>query len=422
MRIRSLLLALAACGGGDDAPTETPDAAIVGEDWGRDILDTSLAIDLASREATATIRVAAADSDVASFEAGDLEILSVSSDFRTEEGALHVATTPGEEATIEVDYRFTYHGGFMGADDSPPLTLTWPYWCGNVFPCKNIDSPADGTRFALELTGVPADQVAVYPAEIATDAPPYMLAWAIGDFDELALGATTAGTSVSIWHPPAGAADAAAGGAHLVAAFDWLETRIGPYRYGDAVGSVSVSWGPGAYGGMEHHPYWHVASIALDDEEIHVHEAAHGWFGNGVRVRCWEDFVLSEGTVTYLAAHVLEELDAEVGAAVWDEYADRLADLPDGVAWPASCGEVEILELFSDIPYIRGAYFYRAVAAEVGAAALDAALAAFYAAHAGEAAGVQEMLDTIEAETGFDPTACAQKWLRDPAVPADLGC
>jgi aminopeptidase N len=33
-----------------------------------------------------------------------------------------------------------------------------------------------------------------------------------------------------------------------------------------------------------------------------VHEAAHGWFGDGVRLRCWEDFVLSEGTASHLDA------------------------------------------------------------------------------------------------------------------------
>lgn len=52
------------------------------------------------------------------------------------------------------------------------------------------------------------------------------------------------------------------GGAHLRQVFDWLETTYGEYLFGDEVGSVSVAWGPGAYGGMEHHPYWHVASGA----------------------------------------------------------------------------------------------------------------------------------------------------------------
>ena len=49
---------------------------------------------------------------------------------------------------------------------------------------------------------------------------------------------------------------------------------------------------------MEHHPFVHIGSVAIGDEETNVHESAHGWFGDGIRIACWEDFVLSEGTVS----------------------------------------------------------------------------------------------------------------------------
>jgi aminopeptidase N len=53
----------------------------------------------------------------------------------------------------------------------------------------------------------------------------------------------------------------------------------------------------------------------------------------------------------------------------------------------------------------------------VGTVAIDAALKAFYAAHAGGAAGVQDLLDTILAETGFDASALADAWLRSLGTP-----
>ena len=37
-----------------------------------------------------------------------------------------------------------------------------------------------------------------------------------------------------------------------------------------------------------------------------------------MRIACWEDFVLSEGTVTYLAARAIEAVDARVDAAERD--------------------------------------------------------------------------------------------------------
>jgi aminopeptidase N len=224
-----------------------------------------------------------------------------------------------------------------------------------------------------------------------------------------------------VWYRPNELTAATNGTANLVAVFDWLERTIGPYRFGSKVGTVSVKWGPGAYGGMEHHPLWHVSSGSLASQETNAHEAAHGWFGDGIRVACWEDFVLSEGTVTYLAGRALEVVAPTVGEQVWTSYATELGGISGASkVWPQSCDTVDILvdELFTNAPYIRGAFFYRAVALKVGAELLDQALAAFYTAHAGKAAHMSDMLATIQTVTGYDPTACADMWLKSTTKPA----
>ena len=323
--------------------------------------------------------------------------------------------------TVDVAYRWRPHP-FQGAS-AAGFTVVWPYFCGNLFPCHS--APADGTTFALALAGVPAGKTAVFPAAIATPAPAYQLAWAIDDYVERPLGTTAAGTRVAVWHQPELAEAAARGTAHLAAAFDWLERTIGPYRFGRKVGTVSVRWAPGAMGGMEHHPYWHVGAAALGDVETHVHEAAHGWFGDGVRLRCWEDFVLSEGTASYLSARALDAVAPDAGAEIWRRFEQQLGALAGTEpVWPRGCGAVDLLEdgLFTRAPYVRGALFYRAVAGKVGAAALDRALAAFYAAHAGGAATMAEMLQAIRDVTGYDAAACAERWLRSPARPAPGAC
>ena len=66
---------------------------------------------------------------------------------------------------------------------------------------------------------------------------------------------------------------------------------------------------------------------------------------------------------------------------------------------------------------MKGAFFYRAVEQQVGAEALDSAMRLFYQARVGSAAGMQDMLDTIYAETGFDPTDLADDWLRSLGTP-----
>lgn len=399
-------------------------------DLSRDILDTSLEVDLKTRRARATITIAASPSTAASFEVVDLAVSSVKLDgaplrFSVGQGLLDVTVPASTEPQVLVfDYAWQPHEQSNGVS-AKGYTLTWPYFCSNVFPCHS--QPADGTQFHLQLTGTGSGVKAIYPTEIESDAPAYMAAWAVGDYRELSLGETASGTSVSMWHLPGGEADALAGGAHLLEAFEWFEQHLGPYRFGAKVGTVAAPWGDGVHGGMEHHPYWHVAVDSMSNESTQVHEASHGWFGNGVRLRCWEDFVLSEGTATYLAARVLEEVaGTEVSDPIWQGYQgelDKLRANGSSRAWPQSCGEIDLLAgYFTRSPYIRGAYFYRGVEQKVGRAAFDEALAAFYARFAGEAAGMQDMLDVMSEVTGYDPTACAKTWLIDLDVPEPGPC
>ena len=58
----------------------------------------------------------------------------------------------------------------------------------------------------------------------------------------------------------------------------------------------------------------------------------------------------------------------------------------------------------------------------MGVEALDAALVAFLDEYMGEAARMQDLLDIVQAETGYDPTACANSWLRSEDAPTDFTC
>jgi aminopeptidase N len=375
-----------------------------------------------AKTATATILLGASDAPGATLEVGDLMIDSVqvagaALPYDVAMSKLNLGLPASSEPTaVDIAYHWVNHENFTGASKDG-YTLIWPYYCGNLFPCHS--QPSDGTTFSLALTGVPAGQVAVYPTTIPAEAPSYQIAWSIDAYTELPLGTTTAGTQISVWYRTGEQATAMAGTANLVAAFDWMEKTLGPYRFGGKYGSVSVNWPRGAYGGMEHHPMSHIASAAMGSEETHVHEAAHGWFGDGIRIGCWEDFVLSEGTVSYLAARALDVVAPSVGAATWQGYQNELNNVSvlDPV-WPQSCGVVDVINdnLFTEAPYMRGAFFYKAVADKVGADKLDMALHAYFQAHGGATGHMSEMLDTIKQVTGYDPTTCAQTWLEQKVM------
>jgi aminopeptidase N len=402
-------------------------------DLSRDVVESRLALDLSTHRGTIDLTVAGSITSAGvSFEIGDLTITSVSAlaeddvvplVYTATAGQLDIGVAPGiDPIAIRVEYAFVDHDALEGWVAARGVSFLWPTFCGNLFPCHS--SPADGSTFALTVTGAPAGSTVVYPEAIPGSAPSYMPAIAVGDYTYERIGVTPAGTEVGFWYLPGEAETMRAGTRDLDDTFALYETTLGAYTFGDRVGSVSAPWGPAAYGGMEHHPYWHVATGALGDAEVHAHEAAHGWFGNGVRIACWEDFVLSEGVTSYLAARALEHAGgAEAGTAVWAAYRTRLESAVasgDTIALPdATCDEIDIAAspLWSNIPYMKGAFFLRAVESAVGRSALDAALRAFYTEHVGRAARMQDLLDTIETETGLDPGALADDWLRSLGIP-----
>lgn len=422
--VLSFLLVTAACGGGDDGPGSTPDAGgTPTSNPAREIIDTALTFDITAMSGTATITFGPSTTDGATLEVGDLTLDSVSVAHARTEAILDLALPANDtNTTVDIAFHYASHPGFEGA--SPVgWTLVWPYYCGNLFPCHS--DPRDGTTFSMSLSGVGAGKTAVYPATIASQAPSYQIAFAQAAYTEVSLGTTDAGTELVVWHLPNRATQAMTGAQNLVAAFDWLEKTLGPYRFGPKAGTVEVSWGPGAFGGMEHHPYWHIGSGAMSDQETHVHEAVHGWYGGGVRIACWEDFVLSEGTTSYLTARALDVVAPSVGAETWTGYQNELNDFPGtDPVWPQSCGVIDILDdnLFGRAPYVRGAFFYKAVADKVGATLVDQALAQFYVQHQGGAATMAEMLETLKSVTGYDAAACADMWLKSTTTPTPGPC
>ena len=157
----TLVLTLAACGGDDGAAGVDAGVYPPMADLARDITHTALDIDLGARSGIATITLAPSSSTGASFEVGDLTIRAVEAAgapllYQVGSKQLDVGVPPSTEPlVVRVTYDFNLHEDSDGAD-SDGFTLTWPYHCGNLFPCKTRQDPADGTRFALELSGVEA--------------------------------------------------------------------------------------------------------------------------------------------------------------------------------------------------------------------------------------------------------------------------
>ncbi len=399
----------------------------------RDIIHTRLAVDLATLTATATMELAAVPyADVpATFEAGGLEIRQVSSGGQPvpwhKEGDRLVAelSVPAHQpVSVSVDYGFTLRTGLQGLA-STGSTLTWPYYCGNLFPCHS--SPADGSSYELSVVGAPAGQTTVYAPYIAAG-PAYQLAWATGPYQRFDLGTTPQGTRLAVYALEGREASALTGTADLVQVMAWYENTYGSYPFGKEAGAVAVDWQDG-YGGMEHHPYWHVDISEMNDPLVHAHEAAHAWSGNAVRMACWEDFALSEGTASYIAARAMAEVKGPAEAQrIWDGYDQRLKKAMAGagpkIAWPDGCGKIDVLVdgLYSDIAYMKGAFFWRALAQKLGEEAVDAVLKTFFHQYRYRPASYREVAGTVAEVTGYDAAPCLRDWLQREMVPEQTAC
>lgn len=412
-----------------DAPdahdAQTAPFAPLGPNLDRDLLQLDLKLDVATDRGEALWTVSDhAEAGNVSFEVGTLTALEVQGlDAEGAESALpwqqigsrvDVGLPAGTPPRIRLRYAFSRTPSFGGLT-AGGWSVVWPTECGNLFPCHS--APSDGIRFTLAVAGLNAGEVAVHAPPMAHEASAYVVALAIGAYAWHDRGETSAGTRIGYWATDAMVAAAEQGTAWLPQAFEWLEQVLGAYPYGDRAGPVHVDWGPFGYGGMEHHPYWHVGNVAMADPMVHVHEAAHGWFGSGVRLRCWEDLLLSEGVADYLmirARIVVQKADPQ---PIWKSVQDALAGIRskgnDRVVWPKSCGVVDVKKgLFGKVTYHRGALFLHAVGELVGdPAKVDAALGSFAKAWMGKAAGVQDLLDHLEAELAVDLSTLEQTWL-----------
>ena len=412
-------------GGKDDAPASPEGLGGLG---GRAIADTRLEVDLTTLQATAHVAFEAGTASTARLELSHTLGGAVTATTGTAQivgDALLLDGLPQDAAQVSVRYQIPIGGAYQvtNRDDVYDAgTYMWPTQCSALFPCHA--QPADGTTFSLSLTGIPDGMTAIYPSTLP-EVPSYQLAWAVGPYRYVSYGKTAAGTEVGFYviHQDVTSEYEQSIGEALRRGFDFVEKTYGPYRFGTRVASVEVDTLPTFAGGQEHHPYWHIASSDFGVTETHIHEAVHGWFGDGVRIACWEDLLLSEGVTTYVTMRTRVAIGDIEEREAWGTLAYQSnSPLHGGVAaWPPGCTGTSSTFAPDGDPhdevYSRGAQFLREVARQIGVDVLDGALADFYRDHGGKAARVDDLLAGIHASTGFDPTALAETWLRAVSTP-----
>ena len=208
------------------------------------------------------------------------------------------------------------------------------------------------------------------------------------------------------------------------------EALFGPYewdRYDMLVLPPSFP-----YGGMENPRMTFLTPTLLAGDrslvDVVVHELAHSWTGNLVTNADMEHFWLNEGFTVWAERRIVEALHGESAAALaWaiGEKALEESMARFGASSPHTKlrGELEGVDpddVFSSIPYEKGARFVALVEREAGRERFDGVMRDYIARFRFTSITTEELLAFLDERLpGVAERVGAREWLYEPGLPAN---
>lgn len=404
--------------------------------------------------ATATQSLSAFNLDLYGFEVSSVTVDGEEATVTRDGGELTV--TPAADVPLGSDFTtvVTYEGvpeplddglglaGFIQTDDGA-LAVGQPDVAASWFPVN--DHPADAAAVEVSVE-VPEGLEALSNGELvgsttedgwttwqwSAEEPmaPYLVVLAVGEFDIEEYEED----GIRYWDAvdPALADEDAAGSASVAdvardslalqpEAIAVLEEWFGPYPF-DVAGGI-VDDVPELGFALENQTRPVYSPVFFDDTDsgavVVVHELAHQWAGDSVRLAGWQHIWLNEGFATYA-----EWLWADSqGTGTPQEAFDQLAEVPAGHRfWRVAIGDPgpESDQLFDQAVYLRGAMTVHALRREVGEEAFAEIVREWFDSRAGEAVTTDEFVALAEDVSGQQLDEFFAEWLGE-GKPASLG-
>jgi aminopeptidase N len=157
---------------------------------------------------------------------------------------------------------------------------------------------------------------------------------------------------------------------------------------------------------------------AYSGDAVVVHELAHQWFGDDLRLASWEHIWLNEGFATYAEWLWNEDQGYETADDVFAFVAGLPAEDP---FWTVAPGDPGPDALFDVAVYYRGAATLHALRTRIGDEAFFHLLRSWYDDHQGQAVTTPEFTAQAEEISGQDLDAFFDEWLFTSGKPASLG-
>lgn len=256
------------------------------------------------------------------------------------------------------------------------------------------DSP--GVRVTYEATvRTPKELLAVMSANMEQDPkrdgeyhfempqaiPPYLIAIGVGDLRFQAMSERT-----GVYAEAYIVAQAAKEFEDTEAMIKTTEKLYGPYRWG----RYDILMLPPSFpfGGMENPRLSFITPTVVAGDKSLVsliaHELAHSWSGNLVTNATWRDLWLNEGFTTYLTYRIMEEVygkarERQEAVLGFQSLEHELETLPaNDTVLHVDLGQRDPDDVFSDIPYEKGALFLFELEEKVGRENFDAFLRGYF--------------------------------------------
>ncbi|NVK54400.1 MAG: M1 family metallopeptidase, partial [Alteromonadaceae bacterium] len=256
--------------------------------------------------------------------------------------------------------------------------------------------------------------------------PSYLIALAIGDLHFKPMGERT-----GVYAEPVLLDAAAEEFADTESMLIATENTYGPYgwdRYDLLILPPSFP-----FGGMENPRLSFITPTVIAGDKSLVsliaHELAHSWSGNTVTNATWRDLWLNEGFTTYLTYRIMEMIYGH------DRYRMEAVlgyqDLQNDIAALEDNDEILAIDLrgrnpddvFSNIPYEKGALFLRELEQKVGRENFDQFLLNYFEQFAFKSITTDEFVaylnNTLVADYPQQLDAeRIQQWIFEPGIPA----